>query len=129
MIVGGKTYQSIWTDTSDPKTVNYINQRLLPFEFRIDTISSSEDALVAIRDMKVRGAPLIGVTGALGVYMACLEAKQEKKGLLYLSERAEKLRSARPTAVNLSRAVDRVMEKIEDTSDPDEKIRVAGGNL
>jgi len=127
MIVGGKTYQSIWTDTSDPKTVNYINQRLLPFEFRIDTISSSEDALVAIRDMKVRGAPLIGVTGALGVYMACLEAKQEKKGLLYLSERAEKLRSARPTAVNLSRAVDRVMEKIEDTSDPDEKIRVAGG--
>jgi len=80
---------------------------------------------LAIRDMRVRGAPLIGVTGAVGIYMACLEAKQEKNGLIYLSERAEKLRSARPTALNLSRAVDRIIKKIEHATDLDEKIRVA----
>jgi methylthioribose-1-phosphate isomerase len=75
--------------------------------------------------MKVRGAPLIGVTGAFGVYMACLEARQERNGLKYISERAEKLHSARPTAINLPRAVDRIMEKISEATYPGEKIRLA----
>ena len=107
MIVGGKPYQSIWPDPSNPEVIKIINQNLLPVEFRIDEIRSSEEALKAIESMKVRGAPLIGICGAFGVYMACLEAGKKQEGMDCVRKRAELLASARPTAVNLARAVDR----------------------
>ncbi len=125
MIVNGKPYQSIWTDPSNDEVVMIINQHLLPFEFRIDEISSSAQVMEAIRTMKVRGAPLIGICGAFGIYMACLEAKHKKDGEKYISEYAEMLKSARPTAVNLAWAVDRVMQKTAGVENPEEKIRGA----
>lgn len=129
MNVDGKPYQSIWPDPSDPEQVRYIDQNKLPFEFRITGLKSSEDAISAIRSMRVRGAPLIGVTGAFGVYMASLEAKnkagsakiQEK----YLIERAELIRNARPTAVNLAWAVDRMLAKISSVEDLQERTWTA----
>ncbi|MFC2112988.1 S-methyl-5-thioribose-1-phosphate isomerase [Bacteroidota bacterium] len=125
MNVGGKPYQSIWPDPLDPELIKFVNQHLLPFEFRIDDLRTSGDALMAIRDMKVRGAPLIGVAGAFGVYLACLEAGSSGKGDDYLLTRAGQLRSSRPTAVNLAWAIDRVMEGIKDTTDMETKAQIA----
>ncbi len=126
MNVGGKPYQSIWPDPANPERIKIVNQNLLPFEFRIDEIRSSQQALDAIRTMTVRGAPLIGVTGAFGIYLASLEARKRKDSLAYLSSRAGMLRSARPTAVNLAWAVDRVMQAIRDAGEINEMIRRAG---
>ncbi len=125
MNVDGKPYQSIWVDASNPEVIRYINQLLLPFELRVEAMETSEDALEAIRTMKVRGAPLIGVTGAFGIYLACLEAKSHGSGNEYLEERAELLRSARPTAVNLAWAVDRMMEHISGTGDSHDRTWIA----
>ncbi len=112
MNVGGKPYQSIWPDPVDPDRIHIVNQLLLPFEFRVDAIRSFAEALDAIRTMKVRGAPLIGVTAAYGVYLACLEAEKQRNAPAYVSECAEKIRSVRPTAVNLARCVDRIMNRV-----------------
>lgn len=125
MIVDGKPYQSIWPDPTRPGSIHFINQNLLPFKFRVDTLSLSKQALEAIRSMKVRGAPLIGVTGAFGFYLACLEAEQRKDAEKYLDEQSKVLRSARPTAVNLSRAVDRLREKTKNISGAGERTQVA----
>jgi methylthioribose-1-phosphate isomerase len=78
-------------------------------------LRSLDDAIIAIRDMHVRGAPLIGATAAWGLYLALIEL--EKKGnntLPQLFLEATRLKAARPTAVNLAWAVDRVLAKLED---------------
>lgn len=110
-------------DKSDPERIRYIDQQVLPFEFRIETMRSSEDSYDMIRTMKVRGAPLIGVTAAFGVYMACLEARQQPSPMAYLRKQAATIRKARPTAVNLVWAVDRMLGKL--ANDPDQMIQDA----
>ena len=119
MIVKGKHYQAIWPDPEDPGIIRIVNQHRLPFEFKIDEITSSQQTLEAISSMKVRGAPLIGVTAAFGVYLACLEAGGEKNWRKYVSQRAKLIGTARPTAVNLSLAVNRIMGKIQNARDPE----------
>ena len=123
MLVKGKPYQTIWMDQSDQDRIRYINQDILPFEFRIEEMHSSADGYDMIRTMKVRGAPLIGVTAAFGIYMACLEARQQPSPLAYLMKQAAMIREARPTAVNLARAVDRMLGIM--TNDPDQLIHDA----
>ena len=66
MKVNGKHYRSIWFDGQEDQ-VKIIDQRLLPYEFKIISVESLEDFEVAIKDMAVRGAPLIGATAAFGV--------------------------------------------------------------
>jgi methylthioribose-1-phosphate isomerase len=122
MIVGGNHYQSIWPDPGNPEIIRIIDQNRLPFEFRIDEITTSKQAHYAIRTMKIRGAPLIGVTGAFGVYLACLEARRNKDWKKFVEDRALLIRSARPTAVNLEWAVDRIMMGIRDAKNVEESI-------
>ena len=124
MIVEGKPYQAIWPDPVNQGIVKIVNQNHLPFEFRIEELTSSEQAEEAIRSMKVRGAPLIGVTGAFGLYLACLESKEKADPAKYISEKAGILRSARPTAVNLAWAVDRIMDSLAGRKDHDELVEV-----
>ncbi len=62
MRINNKHYQSIWLKPEDPSIVQIIDQRLLPFEFKIINLKNIEDIFAAIKDMKVRGAPLIGAT-------------------------------------------------------------------
>ena len=94
-----------------PGIVRVIDQRLLPFEFRILELKTVSDAYDAIADMMVRGAPLIGATAAFGLYLAAFRSDQER-WCDEVKEAAKKLVSARPTAVNLKYAVDLMMEKV-----------------
>ena len=64
MKVDGKAFRSIWDDDG---TVHIIDQRWLPHDFRIEVMDGVDEFAVAIRDMWVRGAPLIGATAAYGM--------------------------------------------------------------
>ncbi len=110
MRIGETHYRAIWMD-DDPRVVKVIDQRKLPFEFRICDLRSARDAHEAIADMVVRGAPLIGVTAAFGLY---LEAHQSDPNdwCHEVKEAASLLVAARPTAVNLQYAVDLILNEL-----------------
>jgi methylthioribose-1-phosphate isomerase len=112
MKVGNQNYQSIWLDESDPAIVKVIDQKKLPFFFEIAELRSVTDIYCAIEDMTVRGAPLIGAAGAFGIYLATLEINSHTNIKEHLSNAARYLISCRPTAVNLSWAVNYVMRKL-----------------
>ena len=102
MKVQGKHYHSIWFDSDDNK-VKIIDQRLLPYEFKVMDLVDLKDFETAISDMAVRGAPLIGATAAFG--MARQMEHDPSDGSL---ERGyERLKATRPTAINLKWALDR----------------------
>ena len=117
MKIGDKNYQSIWLDETDSDTVCVIDQQRLPFFFEIKKLHSVDDVFEAIENMTVRGAPLIGAAGAFGVYLATLEITSHTDVIDHISNAARYLISCRPTAVNLSWAVNFVINKINtDTS-------------
>jgi methylthioribose-1-phosphate isomerase len=101
MKVEGRHCRTIWL-ADDGRTVEIIDQTRLPFEFITVALKNLDDAVRAISDMQVRGAPLIGVTAAYGVFLGLGEDASDA-GL----ERAlRELLDARPTAVNLRWALD-----------------------
>ncbi len=104
MRIGNTHFRSIWL-ADDPGVVRVIDQRKLPFEFELMELTSLDDACYAISDMVVRGAPLIGVTAAYGLYLAALKS-QAKNWCDELKAAADKLLATRPTAVNLKYALD-----------------------
>lgn len=116
MKVNGKNYRTIWPGPRNSETVFAINQNKLPFSFEILLLKSSSDVIKSIKDMAVRGAPLIGAAGAYGVYLSALEAKKkysEKEDLdKYITERCALIQEARPTAVNLKWAVGKSLAKV-----------------
>ena len=124
MRVDGKDIRTIWLDDND-KIVKIIDQRKLPHEFVIEDLVTVDDAITAIKDMYVRCAPLIGVTGAYAVYLATLNAPGAQIDNAYLIEEAGRIKAARPTAVNLSWGVDEVLSAILKPATPEEKIKAA----
>jgi methylthioribose-1-phosphate isomerase len=112
MNIGDKNYQTIWLDETDPSTVCVIDQQRLPFFFEVKNLKSVDDVYSAIEDMTVRGAPLIGAAAAFGLYLATLEITSQTNIRDHLSNAARYLISCRPTAVNLSWAVNFVLEKL-----------------
>ena len=112
MLVDGKQIRPIWLD-KDSNLVKVMDQRKLPHELTIVDLNTVDDVIRAIREMYVRGAPLIGVTGAFGVYIAILNSPDNAIPDNYLREACSRLKSARPTAVNLSWGVDRVFERVQ----------------
>lgn len=104
--------QTIWYNEYK-QLVETIDQRKLPFQHTIFEIQSLQDACYAISEMVVRGAPLIGVTAAYGMYLAARTFSAED----FITEMilaAEKLKSTRPTAVNLAFAVDEAVSVVSD---------------
>ena len=91
-----------------------IDQRILPKEFKLVDVSTSEEMYYAIQDMIVRGAPAIGIAGAHGVSLAAIEVAKvstdRTKFLEELQKKADYIKSSRPTAVNLMWAVDKQMK-------------------
>lgn len=100
MNIDGTHYRTIWCDT-EPGDVSIIDQTLLPFEFKTVELRSAIDARDTIRDMLVRGAPLVGATAAYGVALAMRDNPSDA----HLQEVSELLFAARPTAVNLGWAL------------------------
>jgi methylthioribose-1-phosphate isomerase len=128
MNVGGKHYETIWVSKNDNSIIQVIDQSSLPFEFRIKNLSSFEDVYTVIKDMHIRGAPLIGVAAAFGIYLAIVKYNQKNPFDEYLLAAAEKLKSARPTAINLIYAVDQQMKVINKYNSQDEKRTAAFNN-
>ena len=91
-----------------------IEQRLLPSEERHLPFDDPFEVARAIRDMVVRGAPAIGIAAAFGVALAARQALELPAGErgAHLARAAQALKAARPTAVNLAWAVDRVLARI-----------------
>jgi len=116
MKIAGIPYRSIWFTSAG--VVRVIDQRRLPFELATLDLVTLEDAAHAIRDMAVRGAPLIGATAAYGVALA-LRSDASDDALAH-AERT--LLATRPTAVNLAWALDQMHEALA-AQDP--AVRVA----
>jgi methylthioribose-1-phosphate isomerase len=117
MNINGHSYRTIWQKPDDPATIQIIDQRHLPHELIIENLLTSEDAARAIKEMHVRGAPLIGSTAAYGMYLASLEAKSQNDPYGYLLTAAQMLKATRPTAVNLAYAVDLVLRAAQGSKD------------
>jgi methylthioribose-1-phosphate isomerase len=96
---------SVWFDGD---AVGFLDQRALPMEMRRVRARSVDDVVEAIRTLAVRGAPAIGIFGAYGIALA---------GRLHAGpaffDAARRIRDARPTAVNLAWAVDRVLARAD----------------
>jgi methylthioribose-1-phosphate isomerase len=99
--------------------VRMIDQRLLPTEFRLVEYKDYREVAQAIRTMVIRGAPAIGAAAAFGMALAaqCSQAQGRDELLVDLRVAAETLIAARPTAVNLSWAVARLLRRAE--TEPD----------
>jgi len=100
-------------------TVVTIDQTKLPNTTRFLSIKNCEGVASAIKEMKLRGAPLIGVAAAYGLALtACHSKTKEKKELLKeLEDSANLLRRTRPTAMNLFWAIDRLLKKAKESRD------------
>ncbi|MGI9308935.1 MAG: S-methyl-5-thioribose-1-phosphate isomerase [Gammaproteobacteria bacterium] len=125
MQVNGENYRSIWPDPVDPGVVHIIDQTRLPHEFTTRELRGYKDGIDAIKTMAVRGAPLIGGTAAWSMYLAALAAEKSPVPLDDIQRAAEQLNAARPTAVNLKWATDRMLARLNTTRDPAEFAHVA----
>lgn len=114
-----------------------VDQTVVPYEYKFVNITSGDDMFDAIRNMIVRGAPAIGIAGAHGVILFAQELA--KKGLSredfvkQLIEKAEYMKTSRPTAVNLMWACEKQIEVIKNSkSDIEgiiEELKVNGEKL
>ena len=105
MNINGKAFRTIWFDNN---TVKIIDQTKLPHQFIIKDLKTIKDAILAIKNMEVRGAPLIGATAAYGLVLSILEKNDQS----FLKKSSEDLINSRPTAINLKWAVDRMIKKL-----------------
>ena len=106
MKIEGKNYQTIWFEKNE---VKIIDQTKLPHKFVIKNLRTVKDAINAIKNMEVRGAPLIGATAAYGIVLALIENNEQS----FLDNACKNLIKSRPTAINLKWAVDRMYKKLK----------------
>jgi methylthioribose-1-phosphate isomerase len=105
MKIEGKDYKTIWFENN---IVKIIDQTKLPHIFLIKELKTCDDAVNAIKNMEVRGAPLIGATAAYGLVLSIIE----NNDLDFLKKSSDELINSRPTAINLKWAVDRMMKNL-----------------
>ncbi len=89
--------------------VQIIDQRRLPHEYVVHDLFTWQDGAMAISDMLVRGAPLIGATAAWSLYLAAVESRDSHASAAFVVDAAKEIGATRPTAVNLQWALDRVI--------------------
>lgn len=110
MKINQQDYHTIWL-SEDNKNVIIIDQRSLPHEFKTESLSNVADVCDAIQEMHVRGAPLIGVTAAYGMYFAAQQSSPDTFER-DMENYAQQLKETRPTAVNLAWAVDQQLAQV-----------------
>jgi methylthioribose-1-phosphate isomerase len=101
MKINGEPTRTIRLHPDNDRIVQVIDQRQLPHRLMWVDLASADEAAYAIKDMVVRGAPLIGATAAMGLYLAAVEAQSAPNFKHALRAAADKLGKTRPTAVNL----------------------------
>ena len=106
MKIKGKDYKTIWFENN---TVKIIDQTKLPHKFIIKELRTVQETINSIINMEVRGAPLIGATAAFGVVLAIIEKNEQS----FIDKSCKDLINARPTAINLKWAVDRMSLKLK----------------
>ncbi len=122
MNINGQPHRAIWE--KDETTIQIIDQRTLPHQLTIENLTSVKEAAKAIREMHIRGAPLIGATAAYGMYLAALKAPVNDFDTFIL-QAAKDLKSTRPTAVNLAYAVNKSLNALQKITQIDTKIETA----
>jgi len=108
MKIGNTYYRSV-TVTDNGRGIRIIDQRKLPWELYFIDLNSMQEVATAIRDMWVRGAPLIGAVGAYGLALALVEDASDQN--LYNAHQA--LFETRPTAINLKWALDNLRAEVQ----------------
>ncbi len=105
---------------ADGPAVRMIDQRLLPGEVKLIDLTTPQEVAESIRDMAVRGAPAIGATAAYGLALAAERSEAEDLEGLWadLDTASATLSAARPTAHNLSWALERLNERARALEDP-----------
>ncbi len=105
-------YRPIWITKKG--FLKVIDQTKLPHKQETVTLKTAEDTVIAIKDMIIRGAGVIGCVGAFGVYLAIRETKKINENF---NSKVEAIRKSRPTAVNLMWAVDKMIETLKNNSE------------
>jgi methylthioribose-1-phosphate isomerase len=108
MNIDGKAWRTIWLEEGG-RTVGVIDQTQLPHKFSTRKLKNCHDVAIAIETMVVRGAPLIGVSGAYGLMLAL----QEDPSNAGLAAAFKQLNATRPTAVNLQWALQRIANTVK----------------
>jgi methylthioribose-1-phosphate isomerase len=130
MLVHGEHTRTIWLKEDAPGVIQAIDQRYLPHRFVIEDLSTVDQVAVAIADMHLRGAGLIGATAGYGMYIAARHAPRSSPEafMAALVRDGERLKATRPTAVNLEWAVHRQLAAIE-AAGPDPEARSAAARV
>ena len=115
----GKAFRTIWQKPGNPEVVQIIDQRRLPHEYVVTDLETWQDGADAIRDMLVRGAPLIGATAAWSLYLAALAHRDSADPAGAVIDAAAALAETRPTAINLRWALDRMLKVIRNVEPTD----------
>ncbi|MGQ9818545.1 MAG: S-methyl-5-thioribose-1-phosphate isomerase [Candidatus Kapaibacteriales bacterium] len=105
MKINGKHYTTLWESDKEVNSISVINQKALPFKFEIIKLKSLKDFALAIKEMYIRGAPLIGITACYALYFAVKEAKNADEFSKLFGKAKITLLNTRPTAVNLKNAI------------------------
>ncbi len=125
MKVAGEYYRTIWIKQGDEKTLQIIDQRSLPHKFIIEDLTTVEQVVIAIKDMHIRGAGLIGATAGYGIFLAAIHAMDSNTFDSDLELASKQLKATRPTAINLEWAVNRQLSAINNGNTNQEKIDIA----
>lgn len=118
MKIDEKIYRTIWPINGENShkndatfSVGIIDQTMLPHRFQTRELASLNEMISAIKNMQVRGAPLIGAAAAYGIALAV----QENASDVHIEKSAKTLLQSRPTAVNLRWAVNRMQKILSST--------------
>jgi len=125
MNIEGKPYRSIWLHPKKDTVFQIIDQRYLPHRFVVEDIGTSKEGGIAIKEMWVRGAPLIGAAAAYSMYLATLEASKSDDFEAYMEAASKMLLATRPTAINLQWAIQRQQKAIAEMGSIEEKVAIA----
>lgn len=116
--------RTIWPHPTEPFAICVLDQRKLPHETEVLVLRSVSEVAEAIREMAVRGAPLIAATAAYGVWLGCHEARTDVSGET-LRNALGLLRAARPTAVNIFNALALIEAELTDCASKEDRVHKA----
>ncbi|KDE55176.1 S-methyl-5-thioribose-1-phosphate isomerase [Methanoculleus sp. MH98A] len=112
MLEGEEPYTIAWD--AENECILYIDQTLLPGRYEQMRCANVDDLARAIRRLEIRGAPALGIAGAMGVALAAVRSNETdlKRFLDEVGRAGDLLAGTRPTAVNLAWGIDRVQRKM-----------------